>query len=206
MEKLKKKTSKKALVVAVVSAVAAVGAIATLVIILLGGRITIDSPQDDPGGTSLNRPVTRDQIADLDNAVKDLPNQTALDFIFSRLDGYWTSNNLFVNFIASNGVPTIQYGLYETSYGETGEIKGVEVTGTNAFCLTVLIAATPANEMDGARPERTETICIDVSNVAKESRLNIKISNSSIGDKQWHTYEFGGSSLEGAYKDGVVEE
>lgn len=203
MGKNEKKKPSKALIIAILAGVAAVGAIVTLIIILSGGKVTIDPPQDSSGNTNS---TIEDKLTDLDGAVRDLPNQAALDFIFSRLDGYWTSGNLFVNFIANSGNPTIQYGLYGTSYGEAGEVKGAEVTGTNAFCLTVLIAATPANEMDGARPERTETICIDVSNTAKESKLNIKIDNSSIGGREWQTYEFGGSSLEETYKDRVIEE
>ena len=206
MEKPEKKTSKKALIVAIISGVAAIGAVVVLVIILLGGRIPINSPQDGPGDIIMDNQTSEDEINGLDSAVKNLPDEAAIDFIFAELGGYWTSNNLFVAFVTQSGKPAIKYGIYGTSYGETGEIKGAEVTGTNTFCLTILIAATPANEMDGARPERTETVCVDVSNFEKENRLNIKVDNSSIGGKQWRTYEYGGPTLEEAFKDGMVEE
>jgi len=205
-KKPENKMSKKEIIVLIISAVAAVGAIAVLIINLLGGRITFDSPSDTSGNTSSENQTTEDEINDLISAVKDLPDQAAQDFIFSELDGYWTSGNLFVAFTTKDGKHTIKYGLYGASYGETGDVQEAEVEGTNTFCLTVLIAATPANEMDGARPERTETTCVDVSNFKDENRLNIKIDNNSIGGRQWHTYEFGGSSLEEAFKDGMVEE
>ena len=60
--------------------------------------------------------------------------------------------------------------------------------------------------MDAARVERTETVCIDVSNFKNENRLNAKFDNNSIGGREWHTYEYGGTSIEEAYKNGMVEE
>jgi len=182
----KKKISLKTKIIGVISIVAALGAIVVLAIIFMAGG-------NNNQNTNLNGTNEGDS-----NNVSDYDQ---IESYFTTIKGYWTSGNLFFAFKNNDDKHFIEYGLYGASYGETGEIKDAEVTGTNAFCLSVLIAATPANEMDGARPERTETVCIDVSNFEKENRLNVKIDNSNIGGKEWQTYEYGGSTLEEAYKD-----
>jgi len=163
----KKKMSMK--IVGVISIIAALGAIIVLVIILMTGG---NDKQND----------NSNNISDYDQVEK----------YFTDIKGYWISGNLFFAFKNNDDKHFTQYGLYGSSYSETGEIKDAEITGTNTFCLSVLISATP---------ERTEKICIDVSNFEKENRLNVQIDNDSMGGKEWQTYEYGGSTLEEAYKD-----
>ena len=190
-----KKMSLKTKIIAAISIIAALGAAVVLVIILVAG----DSGTNPPGNDGQNGTSSEESS----NGVSDYDQVRSY---FTDIKGYWTSGNLFFAFKNKEGKHFIEYGLYGASYGETGEIKDAEVTGTNAFCLTVLIAAVPANAMNDGRPERTETVCIDVSNFEKENRLNVKLDNNYIGGREWHTYEYGGVSLEEAYKDGIVEE
>jgi len=189
----KKKMSLKTKIFASISIIATLGAIVLLVIILTTSNNKTSSPGNDNQNNNLEN---WDNLSDYEQ----------IESYFTTVKGYWISGNLFFTFINKDDQHFIEYGLYGASYGETGEIKDAKITGTNAFCLTVFIPATPANEMDNARPERTETICIDVSNLENENRLNVKFDNNSIGGKEWHTYEYGGTSIEEAYKDGMVAE
>ena len=125
-----------------------------------------------------------------------MPAPGALKKIHSGFLGYWTSGDLFVGFIVIDGELGIEYGLYQTSFGARGKITDSWAPTPHEMGLPILIPASAATEMDDAKPERTETISIDISNYF-DKRLNIKIED--LGDGEWHTYEFGGSSLADAY-------
>ena len=114
---------------------------------------------------------------------------------FATMDGYWTSGSQFVAFLKLDGKYYIEYGLYETSFWESGVMQEASVSGTNAFSITIVIPARPKTDMDDARPEVIEIVYLDVSNLA-DKKLNIKIK--SFGD-DWHTYEYGGKSIEEAF-------
>lgn len=173
------------------------------------------------GNNEANQTLENNQIDDIDNSISENVHQDTenldgtpegisdyeqVEFFFVTLNGYWTSGNLFFAFINKDGKHFVQYGLYGASYGETGEIKDAKVTGTNTFSLTIVIPAKPADEMSDARPEKTETVYVDVSNHKSENRLNVKLDNEYIGGKEWHTYEYGGTTLEEAFIDGMIPE
>ena len=126
-----------------------------------------------------------------------LPNKEALDELFSLFCGYWTSGDLFVGFFFyENGAAGIEYGLHQSGFGAKGEVIDVLLMDPHEAEFIIRIPATPATEMDEAKPERTESVSIDISNY-NDGRLNIQIDN--LGGGSWNTYEFGGSTLKDAY-------
>jgi len=181
--------SLKAKIIAGISVISALGAIVLLIIIMTGNNKTNDNLNNSEN----------DKVNDLVSAVKKLPDQKSLDFICTELNGYWTSDNNFLAFVSSNDYWLIEYGLYQASYSISSEIKEANIAGENSFSLTIFIPATPPTEVDDAKPERTETIYIDVSNFHLDGRINAKIEN--LGDGEWHTYEYGGKSLTDAYSN-----
>ncbi|MCL2486043.1 MAG: hypothetical protein FWE86_00395 [Oscillospiraceae bacterium] len=135
---------------------------------------------------------------DLADLFAALPDKEALDEIFSLFCGYWTSGDLFVGFFFyENGAPGIEYGLYQTGFGARGEVVDIMGVDPHESWFVIRIPATPATEIDEAKPERTETVGIEISNYGN-NRLNIKVD--SLDNGNWHTYEFGGSTLADAYK------
>lgn len=198
MEETKKKTLYTKLT-AGFSLIAALTAIAILVIILF-----TDNKPNQPNQPSQNNeaknPVNENNQAeesDLVKAVKKLPDSDALEFICIKLNGFWVFDYQFFGFIDGENKQFIQYGLYATSYGVNGEIKDAKSTGDNSFSLTIFVPAVPANEMNDAIPERTETIHVDISTFDVDGKIKVKIG--MLGDGEWNTYKFGGKSLEEAY-------
>jgi len=173
--------SLKSKVLLAVTVVAVVGAAVALAVILTPGRNDANSPDD----------------TDLPALIAALPDKDALDEMHSVFSGYWTSGDLFAGFISIDGVPGIDYGLSQTSFGAGGKITDARAVSAHETSLTILIPAVPTTEMDDAKPERAETVCIDVSNYS-DNRLNIRIEG--LGGGEWHTYEYGGGSLEDAFK------
>ena len=134
---------------------------------------------------------------DLTSLLAALPGKEALEEMHSLFSGYWTADNNFVGFIFVDGIPVIDYGLFQSSYGARGEIvdsRGVSPTEAE---LKVFIEAVPETAMNDAMPERTDIILVDISNY-DNNRLNIKLDNLAGGE--WLTYEYGGSSIEEAFK------
>ena len=174
----KKKMSLKAKIIAIISLIAFLGAVVVLVMIFMTG---------DKFKQNQN---TRDDITD---AVKNISSHESLQFVLTTLNGDWFFDNQFAAFTSVVDKQFVEYGLYATSYSVRGEVMDAKTTGENSFSLTIFVPAVPANEMDEARPEKTETIYVDISNFKKDSRLNLKID--ALGDGEWHTYgktfEFG---------------
>jgi len=130
---------------------------------------------------------------DLPALIAKLPANDVLDEIHSLFSGYWiVGSELFVGFIYENDAAAIDYGIYQTSFGECGKITEANAVSAKEFTLSIHIPAKPATDMDDAKPERTEMVYIDISNY-NDNRLNIK-----IGD-EWRTYEYGGGSIEEAF-------
>ena len=142
---------------------------------------------DDPTNQD---PSTNKTISDLKTAVNSLPDQTALNYILSKLDGYWTSGQQFAGFNSQS----LEYGLLQSGFGVIGQITDSGILGTNSFYIELFIPARAATEMDDAQPARSESISIDISTFNQDHRLNIKIEN--LGDGDWQTYDFAGKSLE----------
>ena len=195
-----------------ITIIAVLGAAAVLVFILMTGNNETNKPLDNNQigntGNSISENVVQDTdtLDDTPENIENISDYDQVEAFFVTLSGYWTSGNLYFAFVNKDEKHFAEYGLYGASYGEIGEIKDAKVTGTNTFCLTVLIAATPANAMDDARPERTEAIYVDISNHKREGRLNVQFINEYIGGKKWHTYEYGGTTLEEAFMHGIVPE
>ena len=121
-------------------------------------------------------------------------------------NGYWcstvypapsdnavASDDKFVGFFMEGGVLKFEYGIYRTAYWIVGEVTNVEAKGDYRYEFTLHIPATPATEMDEARPERTETVFIHDF----DHRMNIKIEN--LGTGEYYSYEYGGNTLEEAF-------
>ena len=158
-----------------------------------------DNSQPTAPGSTSSGDVVYD-YNDLSTAIRDIPGKKALDEIYILLEGYWiTQDNPFVAFHKNeNGDHEIEYGLFQTSAGVRGKIIGGNATGKYEATLTVFIPAVPANEMNAAKPERTETIHIDIGGLYQSgSTIKVKIENPDING--WHTYKSGGSTLEQAF-------
>ncbi|MCL1914677.1 MAG: hypothetical protein FWG10_12585 [Eubacteriaceae bacterium] len=111
----------------------------------------------------------------------------------SREDNAVAANDRFVGFFQEEGALRFEYGLYRSSYWIGGEVTAaVSNKGGKWTQFTVHIPATPASEMDEARPERWETIYIH----ELDNMMNIKIE--SLGG-EWHSYVWGGYTLEEAF-------
>ena len=182
--KEKKEMSLGAKIALIISVIAFIVAIAILVIILTDKK-EIETPSDPKNN--------------IIEAIENKPTNEAIEFIQNKLDGYWTFDNQFIGFIKVSNKPYLEYGLYQSSFGERGEIKEAIVSGENSISIEIFIEATPESMMDEARPARTEYINIDVSTLNLDNRLSIKIDN--LGDSNWHTYEYGGKTIEDAYSN-----
>ena len=181
-------------------------ALAMLVMILLTscGEDTNSSSVDEssPVESIIGEVSAEESLLPEDHTLKTsiaaLPGDKAMEYIWDRLEGYWTSESKFVGFIRKDNVLTFEYGLYATSYGFNCDITGAQTTGENKMSLTIHIAARPATEMDDAMPERTETVYFDVSHFEIDGRINIKLESLDNSD-EWFTYEHGGHTLEDAF-------
>jgi len=177
---MRKKMSRKAKVILIIVIIAVLGAVTALIII---------KPWDKPATSNQNNGNNNG----LTSAVNALPNEGALRSLFSRLEGYWVSGSQFVGFSRAGRDLTFEYGLLQSGFGVSGQVTGANVSGNNAFSLELFIEAREATEMDEARPERTETVYVDISNYGMDNRINVKIQN--LGDGEWHTYNFSGRHL-----------
>ena len=198
-----KRMSLKVKIITIISIIAVLGIIMLLLIILTTNNNKTKPTNNNQSEKSSD--LINEESNDQDNLLENISDYNQLEFFFITLAGYWTSDNMFFAFINKDNNHFVEYGLYRTSYGEYGEIKDAKVTGTNTFKLTILIPLKPKDEMSDEKPERTEEIYVDISNYKKENRLNIKIDNN-ICNKQWCTYEYGGISLEKAFKDSMEPE
>ena len=158
-----------------------------------GTSSTDPSDTSSPGNSQIGDNGMDD--TDLSALIAALPDKEALKEINAIFSGYWTSGDLFVGFVYIDGVPGIDYGLFETSYGARGKITDARAVSAHEAELSVFIPANPATEMDDTTPERTDIIYIDISNY-NDNRLNVKTPN--LGGGEWHTYEYGGGSLDDA--------
>lgn len=195
---MSKKLPLKAKIVGIITVVAALGAIAVLVIILLNGKTDLKKGSDtdlDSSDSSQVGDSGMDSIY-LPSLIAALPDEEALGEIYSLFSGFWTSDDKFVGFTYVDGELAIEYGLFQTGFGIQGKIIDARAVSSTEAEFTILIPAVPASEINEARPERTGTVSIDISNYS-DNRLNVKIAD--LGGGQWLTYKFGGSTLEEAY-------
>ena len=202
------KLSLGAKIAAGIAAVAAVAAITTLAIILAtGGFGGFGSGNKNPSpgdpsnpGNSSNGENGNDSKG-LPDVMADIPKKEALDEIYELLTGYWvTTDYPFVGFYKDGEDFMIEYGLFQTSYSAQGKIIGGKATDTYEAELTVYFAPVPATMMDAARPERTETISIDLSGIDPPTgSVTIKVKTIGLENGTWLTYKYGGWTLEDAF-------
>ena len=212
---MQKKMSRKAKAITVVATLLALCAVVALVIVfatggcrdksLSNGSNPISdqaSSQIDDSQTVANGDTVYD-YNDLATAIADVPRKEALDEIYVLLEGYWvTQGDPFVGFfINSKGEHEVEYGLYQSGFGGRGKIVGGNATGTYQTTLYVLFPAVPANEMDGARPESTETFYLDIGGLYQPGSTTIKVKTESLGIGGWYTYQPGGSTLQQAFEN-----
>jgi len=193
-----KKLPLKAKIVGGITLAAALGAIAVLIIILLNGKTDLKNGGDtdlDGMDSSQVGDSGMDSI-DMTYLIAVLPDEEALGGIHTQLIGFWVSDNRFVGFTYADDALAIEYGLFQTGFGVQGKIIDARAVSVTEAQFTILIPAVPASEMNEARPERTATVTIDISNF-RNNRLNVKIVELESGE--WLTYGFGGSTLEEAY-------
>jgi len=181
--------SRKAKVILIIVIIAVLGA---------GAALFFIKPWDKPATSNQNNGNNNS----LTSAVNALPNEGALRSLFSRLEGYWLSGSQFIGFSRAGRDLTFEYGLLQSGFGVSGQVTDAKSSGNNAFSIELFIEARPATEMDEARPERTETVYIDVSNYGMDKRINVKIQN--LGDGEWQTYTFSGRYLEEVNRYGDI--
>ena len=171
---------------------------------------TQDTTQDPAQGTAQITTQNRESSApnqqrgpaydrnDLASAVADLPRDEALRFIFARLDGYWNATGeMFIGFFEDGGTLRFEYGLHRSSYWFGGEVIDAYSTGSGQLALVVHLPARPAGVLGGeARPERTETIFLNVNGLPQDGKINAKVEN--LRDGGWYTFAYGGKTLEAA--------
>ena len=135
---------------------------------------------------------------DLAGVVKKLPNQSAIEQLFTEyLRGYWQIPNRgeFVVFAHENGAVSFGRGLWDSDFGEQGKVTAARATGEYEVELTVHFPAVAPNMLDDGRPEKTETITIDMVEVNAEfGSIRIKTASSN-----WAQYDFSGRTYEEAY-------
>ena len=188
------KTSSKGKIVIGILVTLLVVACAVIVFFLIDNDI-LSKPSKDKGEETNNSSDTK--VNDLDNALKNISDSKSLEFVLDKLDGCRKADNLFLYFVDEDDKSFIDYGLYATSYGVHGEIKKALSTGDKLFSLNTFVAAVPANDMDDAKPEREEVLYFDLSSYEQDNKIKVKIENLDDGD--WHTYEYGGKTIEEAF-------
>ena len=153
---------------------------------------------DDPFGLPTDDPPP-DEIL-LVNAVANLPDSDAVDFVWDLLQGYWTAtDNMFIAFVYQDGVAGMEYGLWETEWGVFGKLTDASSTGDYKSTLTLFVAGAEASELSDARPEMTVKVYIDLSGLDQDGKINVKVENNGDGD--WHTYAYGGKTAQEAYEN-----
>ena len=189
---------------------------AVLAVILATGCDWKNPPDTDnpaPGSSTTDSGETSELTDDNQiNTPSDTPNSDGNEMSVAEMDEFWLSNpgyrmstiypspednavasdDKFIRFVKEGDVFKFEYGIYRTSYWIGGEVTKAVTLGDYRFAFTLHIAATPATEMDPARPEKTETVSVH----AVDHRINIKIE--SLGGGEWYSYEYGGETLEEA--------
>ena len=208
---MKKQITLKTKIITVISVMMVIGLIMASIIALLGVGRKAESPlSNEQNNPPVDNPIN-EEITDLEEVVESLsPSssaneseelvvQTAPNFNLTELNGYWTcGSDMFLGFVtAENGEHLIEYGLFATSFGVDGKITEVKMTDLDVWALDLLVFARPETEISGATPEHTETVYVDISTYDQDGRISLKLEN--MGEKDWHTYKYGGKTLAEAF-------
>lgn len=138
-------------------------------------------------------------LNDMSYPVSQLPNQQAINDIWSRLAGYWTLlDGRYIGFVSNGDVKFVLYGFSDSENSGFGELQGIEATGAYSATLTVHYAAMPATENSPASPEREVTMAIDLEGLGFDGTISVSIAD--VADGEWNSYTFSGYSLEEALR------
>lgn len=192
------KISLKAKIIGGIAVVSAIAAIAVLMTILMSGNNNFTNRESSTDNNQTNvtdEDDSADATDDLARVIKGLPKYESLEYILRHINGYWVSTpDMFFGFIDGDHKQTVEYGLYATSYGVRGEVLSATATGEYSLKINIHIEKVPASEMDEGRPERDETIYLDISGLKQNDKIKIKIGDGP--GSTWNTYSFGGTTLE----------
>jgi len=197
-----KKLSLREKILIIITALSITGAAAVLVIFLAFDANKTGETSLPPDDTTTSDVSSGDDStgarSSLAAAIASLPSQEALDEVLTLLDGYWSgANNMFVGFVYVDGVPTVDYGLFQSGFGIRGAIVNSYAVDKYEVALVINIPAVPASEINEAQPERTEIIYIDVAGLF-EPGATIRTKISGFGSGGWYTYKHGGDTIEEA--------
>lgn len=117
--------------------------------------------------------------------------------LWAALDGVWVNdNNIFIWFGADeDGKLIYTTGLMESGYIMGGELKAVQKTADDSYCLDILFPARAASEEDDGWDEFSKSIEL-TTNLSGEPKL---IDATDVATDDWvRTFMYRGKSLEQA--------
>jgi len=190
---------------AIISAIAAVAAAVVLIMIFFTG--SANSNANNSNGNATPGKESRNEQAgdafdynDIASVVAGIPQKEAFDAMYVLIEGFWvTDDGFFVRFVYIDSMPAIEIGLFDSGFSTGGKIVDGCAVDTLEAVLTIYVPATEPNMLDDGRPEGTESICLDLSDLIQNTTIRIKAD--VIGSGDWYTFEFGGSTIEQAYEN-----
>ena len=128
-------------------------------------------------------------INDAVDALAELPAPEALDYLWDELGGYWIHpDGYFIAFRVVNGQNCFAYGIFDTEYGTGfGELVSASYISGAEAVLSFHYPAQPGNELFEARPERTTDVYLDLTSLASNTVIDVKIADVGMGDYYSYT-------------------
>ena len=189
---------KKVWIIIISILIVAVIVMGVVIFMLVNDKNKQEGEEENNTNTSQNNNNTLADVKNVQDAIKRLPNDKAVNYIWETLDGYWIGpDNLFISFEIKDNLPNIMYGFFKSGYMEAGRLTKSEAVGEYEAALTILIPATEATELSDATLEKNATIYIDLSSIEKDGKIKIKMEHHNDGN--WGQYTFGGKTFEEAY-------
>lgn len=168
-----------------------------------GGDKPTNAPDTTPAQTTTAETETTTQVVE---AVID-PDFEAKN-LFNRLEGYWNTAvkeegytlRWFIHFHYNDGKPSIYRGVWEAEGSDTGELIGGRSTGENTAELAFLVPAITEEGELYMHPELTVVVSLDLSGFDSDGKIGMKINNYAVlgGNGAWHTYTYGGKTMQEA--------
>ena len=148
------------------------------------------------GGDSENSLPTE---VDLSESISLLPDQAAINEVWSALNGFWISEDgRYIGFVTIGETRSLVYGkLGEDSQGYA-ELDAAESSGVATMTITVVYPAMPATATAPSRPSTELGLMIDAGNLPTNSTLRINIMNEE--NAGYITYTYAGSTFEDTQK------
>jgi len=160
--------------------------------------VDTDGPDKDGQAGSDQSPgnSNQDPLSSLAEQIALLPDEEALDQIWNRLDGYWTTDDYFFGFISTGAIKFVSFGIYHSEGLGYAELIEASASGSEQFTMIVRFPAMPATETMEARAEKDATVIIDTSAFGSDGIISIRIDGYYEGTLQ---YIYGGETFEDAY-------